>query len=37
MIEEALDNKIVSVTGVGLSDMNKVELPAIGATQEAEQ
>ena len=37
LIEQALDEKIVSVTGVGLSEMNKVELPEVEAAQEADQ
>lgn len=37
LIEQALDNKIVSVTGVGLSEMNKIELPEVKAAQEADQ
>ena len=37
LIEQALDEKIVSVTGVGLAEMNKVELPEVEAAQEADQ
>ena len=37
LIEQALDQKIVSVTGVGLSEMNKVELPEVENVQEADQ
>ena len=37
LIEQALDDKIVSMTGVGLSEMKTADLPAIGSTQEAEQ
>jgi hypothetical protein len=37
LIEQALDEKIVSVTGVGLAEMNKVELPEVETVQEADQ
>lgn len=37
LIEQALDARIVSVTGVGLSEMNAVELPQLQPAQEVEK
>jgi hypothetical protein len=37
LIEQALDARVVGITGVGLSEMNAVELPKLQPAQEEEK